>query len=274
MRILLLLAAVDKNDALTAPPGFATAGLKKLEARDDIVMRESAERSRTSTTRPSTTGSRTVRLRRAQRAADSERPPTGHSRRGSCDVLYEDVRNRRAASPRSLVHNKDSGMFSYQNGRSRRRFTEKGASARDKDAASGRSPGASRPTPGSTETRPPNSSADPSMEAGRALEVRPPQVLQSFFGVGCLPAQRKPRHHGPRIYIDFERVGVAAKASPAPSTARSPSRPSSRTGRSLCGLEMALLIQNLPILRNRPDRSARFLVSRALWTIAGFKEWR
>ena len=53
------------------------------------------------------------------------------------------VRNRRAASPRSLVHNKDSGMFSYQNGRSRRRLTEKGASARDKDAASGRSPGAS-----------------------------------------------------------------------------------------------------------------------------------
>ena len=53
------------------------------------------------------------------------------------------VRNRRAASPRSLVHNKDSGMFSYQNGRSRRLFTENGASARDNEAASGRSPGAS-----------------------------------------------------------------------------------------------------------------------------------
>ena len=53
------------------------------------------------------------------------------------------VRNRRAASPRSLVHNKDSGMFSYQNGRSRRLFTENGASALERDAASGRSPGAS-----------------------------------------------------------------------------------------------------------------------------------
>merc|ERR1719271_2096301 len=49
---------------------------------------------------------------------------------------------------------------------------------------------------------------------------------------------------------------------PAPSTVPFPSRPSSRIGHWLFGLEMALLIQNLPILRNRPDRSARFLVSR------------
>ena len=53
------------------------------------------------------------------------------------------VRNRRAASPRSLVHNKDSRKMIYQNGRSRRLFTENGASALERDAASGRSPGAS-----------------------------------------------------------------------------------------------------------------------------------
>ena len=44
------------------------------------------------------------------------------------------------------------------------------------------------------------------------LEVRPPQVLQSFLGVGRLATERKPRHHGPRIYINFQRVGVAAKS--------------------------------------------------------------
>ena len=35
------------------------------------------------------------------------------------------------------------------------------------------------------------------------LEVRPPQVLQSFLRVGRLPAQRKPSDHGPRVDVDF-----------------------------------------------------------------------
>ena len=80
---------------------------------------------------------------------------------GNCMVAFEVIyiysRRRGIASrtsparglsgwyiPTALVHNKDSiKMMIYQNGRSRRRLTEKGASARDKDAASGRSPGAS-----------------------------------------------------------------------------------------------------------------------------------
>ena len=49
---------------------------------------------------------------------------------GSTEPLWSTTRTRENATD-------------YQNGRSRRRLTEKGASARDRDAASGRSPGAS-----------------------------------------------------------------------------------------------------------------------------------